>query len=294
MAEKKRCFVITPIGGDTDPIRRHIEGIIDAAIEPALGGKYEIVVAHRISTPGTITKQIIKEIYQDELVIANLTDRNPNVMYELAFRHSLGKPVIMIAEKSTALPSDIIMERVIFYHNDARGALELREALVDAENEVDFEKETSPIYDVISEADADAKIVDMTKSMHEATNNDVLQYILKKLNNLEDALVSVNSRQNSIAETKERNQYRIMLRVGYAEGPVDINHVMDNLISDIQSMDGVESVSTYREIRHMAIDVLYSKKPRVSAHEVGKMIVNQLRSYGFKEPKVVDAQGIPF
>ena len=140
MEEKKRCFVITPIGGDTDPIRRHIEGIIDAAIEPALGDEYEIVVAHRISAPGTITKQIIKEIYQDELVIANLTDRNPNVMYELAFRHSLGKPVIMIAEKSTALPSDIIMERVIFYHNDAKGVLELRDELEKAEKKIDFEK----------------------------------------------------------------------------------------------------------------------------------------------------------
>ena len=59
MADKKRCFVITPIGGDSDPIRRHIEGIIDAAIKPALGEKYEIIVAHRISAPGTITKQVI-------------------------------------------------------------------------------------------------------------------------------------------------------------------------------------------------------------------------------------------
>ena len=29
MANKDKCFIITPIGDDTDPIRRHIEGIID-------------------------------------------------------------------------------------------------------------------------------------------------------------------------------------------------------------------------------------------------------------------------
>lgn len=30
--DKKRCFIITPIGNDNDSIRRHIDGIIDAAI----------------------------------------------------------------------------------------------------------------------------------------------------------------------------------------------------------------------------------------------------------------------
>ena len=136
--QEKKCFIITPIGSESDPIRRHIEGIIEAAIRPALGDKYELIVAHKIYEPGSITKQVISEIYNAELVIANLTNRNPNVMYELAFRHSLGKAAIMIAESGTNLPSDIIMERVIFYHNDAQGVLDLKEALVKAESEIDF------------------------------------------------------------------------------------------------------------------------------------------------------------
>ena len=41
MNSQDRCFIITPIGDDSDPIRRHIEGIIDAAIRPALCDKYE-------------------------------------------------------------------------------------------------------------------------------------------------------------------------------------------------------------------------------------------------------------
>ena len=83
-----KCFVVTPIGNETDSIRRHIDGIIEAAIRPALR-EYEVIVAHKITEPGTITKQVLKEIYEDDLVIANLTNNNPNVMYELAFRHCL-------------------------------------------------------------------------------------------------------------------------------------------------------------------------------------------------------------
>ena len=45
MANKDKCFIITPIGDDTDPIRRHIEGIIDAALRPALEDKYDIEIA---------------------------------------------------------------------------------------------------------------------------------------------------------------------------------------------------------------------------------------------------------
>lgn len=187
--QEKRCFIVTPIGSDTDPIRRHIEGIIEAALRPALGEKYKLVVAHKIYEPGSITKQVITEIYDAELVIANLTNRNPNVMYELAFRHSLGKPVIMIAESGTNLPADIIMERVIFYQNDAQGVLDLRNALIKAENEIDFSKTESPIHDVLRSINRDKKILQISQKDMQ-TGQEVLPYILDKLNRLEDVLSS--------------------------------------------------------------------------------------------------------
>ena len=192
MANKDKCFIITPIGDDTDPIRRHIEGIIDAALRPALEDKYDLVVAHRISEPGSITKQIITEIYSAKLVVANLTNRNPNVMYELALRHSLGKPVIMIAEKGTPLPSDIVMERTIFYQNDARGVIELRESIAAAEKEIDYDKTESPIYNVLHDVLKDRQIIEFSESQSISQEDDgnatVLKYILQKLTNLEDAV----------------------------------------------------------------------------------------------------------
>ena len=51
---RDKCFIITPIGDETDPIRRHIEGIISASIIPAIGEKYEIVVAHKINLANAV------------------------------------------------------------------------------------------------------------------------------------------------------------------------------------------------------------------------------------------------
>ena len=33
-SSRERCFVVTPIGSEGDPIRRHIDGVIKAAIKP--------------------------------------------------------------------------------------------------------------------------------------------------------------------------------------------------------------------------------------------------------------------
>ena len=188
--DKKRCFIITPIGNDNDSIRRHIDGIIDAAIKPALEPDYEVVAAHKITETGTITKQIIKEIYQDELAIANLTGNNPNVMYELAVRYCLGKPVLTIAEKGTSLPFDVMPERTIFYINDPQGSLDLKEAIKSYVLNIDLTRVESPIHAILKEIDADAEALSLVKSsLKEATAQDstseILMHILKKLDRLE-------------------------------------------------------------------------------------------------------------
>jgi len=184
MAQKEQCFVITPIGDDTSDIRRHIEGIIDAVITPALENEYDVVVAHRISTPGSITKQIIEAIYNSKLVIANLTNCNPNVMYELALRHGIGKPVIMIAVEGTKLPSVIMMQRTIFYRNDALGVLELRDKLKATAAKIDFEKKCGMVFEVLGEISHDAA---MLKNVAEkdSDSKEPLEYIMQRLDRIE-------------------------------------------------------------------------------------------------------------
>ena len=227
--QKKRCFVITPIGGDTDPIRRHIDGIINAAIRPALESEYEIVVAHEIMDPGSITKQIITEIYKDELVVANLTNRNPNVMYELALRHCLGKPVVMIAEKGTDLPADIIMERTIFYQNDALGTIELRDKLKQTVGGICFDQTGSPIHDVLHDIDATDKLLAVSKEAMSGENesNDALRYILHKLNRIESKLQT-----SRLMPQTEKFPREVMYVFTYAACDEDISGV--ELVRDLE------------------------------------------------------------
>lgn len=180
--DKKVCFVITPIGDNNTEIRRHIDGIIDQAIEPALGEKYEIVVAHRKYEIGSINDRVIKSVFESDLVIANLTNTNPNVMFELAIRYSFGKPAIVIAEKGTKLPFDVIVENTIFYVNDPAGAYDLKQSIIEYEQNINFEKkEYGPVFKVINKI----PLYNDVESGNDVPNDRVLQYIIDRLDSLE-------------------------------------------------------------------------------------------------------------
>ncbi|WP_447915872.1 hypothetical protein [Delftia acidovorans] len=145
--DKKNCFIVTPIGGNGSDVRRATDGVISSVIRPLLTGiGYETHVAHEISKSGSINKQVIEHILNDDLVIANLTNLNPNVMYELAVRHATAKPVITISEEGTKLPFDVADERTIFYTNDMSGVGELRAQLERAiESIKDGESHDNPV-----------------------------------------------------------------------------------------------------------------------------------------------------
>jgi len=108
MKDQKICFVIAPIGREGSEIRRRSEQVLKYIIFPACAEhEYSVIRADLIAEPGLITSQIIEHIIKDDLVIADLTGQNPNVFYELAIRHFVGKQVIQIIEKGEAIPFDV-------------------------------------------------------------------------------------------------------------------------------------------------------------------------------------------
>lgn len=121
----KECFIITPIGELNSEIYNKANGLINSVIKPVLlEFGFDAVAAHHINASGSINNQIIKKILESELVIANLTGLNPNVMYELAIRHSARLPVVIMAEKGVTprLPFDITDQRTIFYDDTLSGS----------------------------------------------------------------------------------------------------------------------------------------------------------------------------
>jgi hypothetical protein len=114
MAENKICFVISPIGELNSDTRRRSDQILRHVISPAAKEcGYEAIRADQIAEPGLITSQVIQHVVSDPLVIADLSERNANVFYELAVRHAIKKPLVQIVNKGETLPFDIAGTRTI-------------------------------------------------------------------------------------------------------------------------------------------------------------------------------------
>jgi hypothetical protein len=113
---ENKCFIICPIGKPDSETRERADIVLKTLLEPAVSELgLEAVRADHIELPGLITKHVIDYLYEAPLVIADLTDANPNVFYELGIRHALGKPAIHIIDANGSLPFDLQGMRTIIF-----------------------------------------------------------------------------------------------------------------------------------------------------------------------------------
>jgi len=106
------------------------DDVYDDAIKPLVQEiGYEPVRVDEISQPGIILNDIWGQITESSVVIAEVTEPNPNVYYEIGVAHALGKPTILLAQRGTSLPFDLGPHRCIFYDNTIPGRGRLLDSL---------------------------------------------------------------------------------------------------------------------------------------------------------------------
>ncbi|GAI00370.1 unnamed protein product [marine sediment metagenome] len=128
--DDKLCFVVMPF----DKAYRSVydEAIKSSVRRTGLSCKR----ADDIFGVSPIVSDIWEYINKARLIIADLTDRNPNVFYEVGLSHTLGKKVILLAQKTQDVPFDIKHIRCIIYQNNLRGRKHLRKVLFKTINAV--------------------------------------------------------------------------------------------------------------------------------------------------------------
>lgn len=78
--------------------------------------------ADQIMEPGPIPSQIFQSIRDSLFIIADVSDANENVFYELGYAHALEKKIIVLASNNRRpglLPFDIRVIRTIFYNESS-------------------------------------------------------------------------------------------------------------------------------------------------------------------------------
>jgi len=125
--DKEFCFVIMPFSTDLDDVYVTIKEAIEEE-------ELVCVRADEIPGAGNIVRNIVEKVYNAKIVIADLTGKNANVLYELGLAHTLGNNVIMLAQDiQEDVPFDLNAHRVIQYDlKSFRGATQLKGNIQDA------------------------------------------------------------------------------------------------------------------------------------------------------------------
>lgn len=85
--------------------------------------------ADEIHGTSLITHDIWEYVNRARFLVAELTDRNPNVFYELGLAHAISKDVILLTQSMDSVPFDLKALRCICYDFTPRGVETLEKAL---------------------------------------------------------------------------------------------------------------------------------------------------------------------
>ncbi len=257
--DKLNCFVIMPFSKSSE---EHDEKYWTNHFENFLKPEIEIVsklnAQRSDELRADILKQIILNLYDSFIVVADLTDRNANVYWELGIRQSFKVKTITIAEEGTKLPFDVSTKSTLFYHtNDPKGDKEFckkfNEALIDCiENP---EKSDSIVLDTLY---VRVSIKDTNKSNNQRLNELSIKKLEKQKKLFEDLLKTrppsrelefrlisyPMSSQNGLFSRKQFSEIKEYLKTK-TYGPREYNSEFENIFRNLTPRrEGLYHVNT--------------------------------------------------
>jgi hypothetical protein len=122
MSRNRVCFVISPIGDPEADARGDAKDVLNNLIKPALtlikektGLEFTATRSDQVAVVGEIVDHVVRRILSDDVIIAVLFNRNPNVYYELGIAHSAGRPVVLLKKKEEDRHFDISTHSMVEY-----------------------------------------------------------------------------------------------------------------------------------------------------------------------------------
>jgi hypothetical protein len=123
MSPAPDVFVVMPFDPKLRPIYdNHILKVTKALNRIAMR-------ADDFFTTNHVMSDVWRAIYFARVVIADCTERNPNVFYEIGVAHTLGRPVILITQRTKDVPFDLRHIRFIQYEYTPPGMAEFESRL---------------------------------------------------------------------------------------------------------------------------------------------------------------------
>ncbi len=118
--EKLKCGLVMPISsidGCSEQHWKEVREILNEAIGKA---GFEANLVSHADDVGIIHKRIIQNLYDNPIVVCDVSGKKPNVMFELGMRLAFDKPTIIIKDNKTSYSFDTSSIEHLEYPRDLR------------------------------------------------------------------------------------------------------------------------------------------------------------------------------
>lgn len=121
LTDSRQAFVVMKFGDD------QLDSAYNLAIRPTLEKfGFAVIRIDEVQNSGSITDQILMNIQESGVVLADLTGGRPNCYFEVGYALALDKELILTCKKGDQVHFDLGHRKVIYWSTE----LELRDALL--------------------------------------------------------------------------------------------------------------------------------------------------------------------
>jgi hypothetical protein len=121
--EQLSCGLVMPISSIDGCTAEHwteVKSIITEAIEAIVEPKFLVRLVSDADDVGVIQKRIVQNIYNSDVMVCDVSCKNPNVMFELGMRLAFDKPTVIIKDDKTDYSFDTGVIEHVPYPRDLR------------------------------------------------------------------------------------------------------------------------------------------------------------------------------
>jgi hypothetical protein len=184
--EKPDCFIIMPIADPDGYDKGHFNKVYEDLFKVACDKSgFQAVRADEVKQTNLIHLDILQKLIESPMAICDLSNRNPNVLFELGLRQAFDKPTVLVQECGTPKIFDISPLRYTEYRKELkyREVLEdqdlIAEALMATKEATDKGEGINSIISLLS--------LSSPASLKDVTDNDsakMMQIIMSEMNDL--------------------------------------------------------------------------------------------------------------
>ncbi|OOF24519.1 hypothetical protein BZJ19_11190 [Salinivibrio proteolyticus] len=226
-AEPKVCGIVMPISSIDGCAEAHWSEVLEIINEAIDDAGFEGNLVSNADEVGIIHKRIIQNLYDNPVVVCDVSCKNPNVMFELGLRLAFDKPTIIIKDDETSYSFDTSAIEHLEYPRDLRFSqiVEFKQKLSEKIKATFKKATTDQNYTTFLKHFGEFKVAKLEQ--REVSGQ---EYILEELKSLRRSVQRMDRTRMSKSYFREHLDRDIDICLGHGDKP-ELKEMMSMLIS---------------------------------------------------------------